>query len=193
MLRRRTFLASLACSAAGQESARKPNVVILFADDLGYGELGFQGNAEIPTPHIDSIARNGVRCTNGYVSAPVCCPSRAGLMTGQYQTRFGHELNAIGKVNKQPGIGLPLSLLTMADHMKAAGYATGLFGKWHLGGTPAYHPMKRGFDEFFGFLHEGHFYYPEPYRGAVTRLRTNEPPYDEENPVLRGIEPVVEK
>src|SRR5438477_6159748 len=99
-MKRRTFLRttlSLAGAlplAAFQNSSRKPNIVILLADDLGYGELGCQGNMQIPTPHIDSIARNGVRFTDGYVTAPVCCPSRAGLMTGRYQTRFGHELNA---------------------------------------------------------------------------------------------------
>jgi arylsulfatase B len=198
MLNRRQFLATLTAggsvAAAQQRSgaARKPNIVILFADDLGYGEMGFQGNAEIPTPHTDSIAKAGVRFTQGYVSAPFCCPSRAGLMTGRYQTRFGHEMNAVGKTNLDPKVGLPFSEKTIADYLKAAGYTTGLVGKWHLGGTEPYHPQKRGFDEFYGFLHEGHFFYPPPYRGAVTRLRPNEPPYDDNNPVLRGNEPIVE-
>lgn len=173
--------------------ARKPNIVVILADDLGYGELGCQGNPEIPTPNIDSIARNGVRFTDGYVTAPVCCPSRAGFMTGRYQTRFGHELNAIGAQNKLPGVGLPLSETTLASALKSAGYATGMAGKWHLGGTPRFHPQQRGFDEFFGFLHEGHFYVPPPYAGVESHLRNPEPPYDEENPVLRGTEPVTEK
>jgi arylsulfatase B len=191
-MRRREFLA-LAAGRLAAQSSRPPNIVLILADDLGYGELGCQGNGEIPTPNIDSIANQGVRFTNGSVSAPFCCPSRAGLMTGRYQTRFGHERNSIGRLNLDPKVGLPFSETTLADRMKAAGYRTGLVGKWHLGGTPLYHPQKRGFDEFYGFTHEGHFFFPPPYRGAVTRLRVTEPPYDEENPILRGTEPIVEK
>ncbi|MEZ5353166.1 MAG: sulfatase-like hydrolase/transferase [Bryobacteraceae bacterium] len=192
MLDRRRFLTALAAPFAAQAQRRKPNIVILFADDLGFGECGFQGNREIPTPNIDSIASGGVRFTNGYVTAPVCCPSRAGMMTGRYQTRFGHELNLIGRANLEPNAGLPLTERTMAERYKAAGYATGLVGKWHLGASAPYHPLRRGFDEFYGFLHEGHFYNPPPYRGALTRLRTNEPPYDDANPVMRGTDPIVE-
>ncbi len=197
MTRRREFLASLAGVTAGAVAraapASQPNIVLIVADDLGYGELGCQGNPQIPTPNIDSIARNGVRFTNGYVTAPLCSPSRAGLMTGRYQTRFGHELNPIGLKNKLPNVGLPLTEKTIADHLKTAGYHTGCFGKWHLGGTEKYHPLNRGFDEFFGFLHEGHFYVPPPYRGVSSHLRENEPPYDDQNPLLRGREPVEEK
>ena len=185
---RRNFLASSA-GALFAQPRRKPNVVVILADDLGYGELGFQGRSDFATPHLDSIANNGVRFTNGYVSAPFCCPSRAGLMTGRYQTRFGHEMNVVGKRNLDPKIGLPLTEKTMANHFHEAGYRTGLIGKWHLGG----HPMNRGFDEFYGFLHEGHFYYPPPYRGAVTRLRENEPPYDDDNPLMRDRNVVEEK
>ncbi len=193
MLNRRHFLGSLVSAAAAQPR-RKPNIVILFADDLGYGELGLQGNHEISTPHTDSLAASGVRFTQGYSSAPFCCPSRAGLMTGRYQTRFGHEMNAVGKTNLNPKVGLPVTETTMASYLKEAGYTTGLIGKWHLGaGDSKFHPQRRGFDEFFGFLHEGHFYFPPPYRGGLTRLRPNEPPYDDNNPLLRGGEPVEEK
>ena len=191
MLNRRHFLGTLAAASSAQRR-RPPNIVILLADDLGYGELGFQGNPEIPTPHLDSIAGKGVRFTNGYATAPFCCPSRAGLMTGRYQTRFGHELNVVGKKNLDPSVGLPLSEKTIANHLKSAGFATGVVGKWHLGGHAKFHPLQRGFDEFYGFLHEGHFYYPPPYRGGVTRLRNNEPPYDDDNPVMRGTAPLVE-
>jgi arylsulfatase B len=194
MLSRRTFLISAAAgvprlSAAAQ---RKPNIVLLVADDLGYGELGCQGNPQIPTPHIDSIARNGVRFTNGYVSAPFCSPSRAGLMTGRYQTRFGHELNPVGAQNLLPHVGLPASETTLASCLKSAGYRTALVGKWHLGGAPPFHPMNRGFDEFFGFLHEGHFYVPPSEKKIVSHLRVKEPPYDENNPPMRGREVVEE-
>ncbi|MBZ2178996.1 MAG: sulfatase-like hydrolase/transferase [Acidobacteria bacterium] len=193
MLNRRSFLAGLAATAAAQQPRRQPNVVLLLADDLGYGELGCQGNPEIPTPHIDSIAHHGVRYTNGYVTAPYCTPSRAGLLTGRYQTRFGHELNAVGRANLDPAIGLPETEVTLGQRLQKAGYATGVIGKWHLGGTPRYHPLRRGFDEFFGFLHEGHFFVPPPYDGVVSHLRKNEPPYDAENPLLRGTQEVVER
>jgi arylsulfatase B len=190
---RRTFLAAGAGAGLMAAPRRPPNIVLILADDLGYGELGFQGNRQIPTPHLDALAAGGVRFTQGYVSAPYCAPSRAGLMTGRYQTRFGHERNVVGEKNLDPAIGLPLTERTMADYLKAAGYATALCGKWHLGTTPRHHAQRRGFDEFFGFLHEGHFYAPPPYRGMVTRLRPNEPPYDDRNPLLLGTEPVEEK
>lgn len=194
---RRQFLASTAAAlCAGQSrgaAARKPNVLVIVADDLGYGELGCQGNRQIPTPNIDSLAANGTRFTNGYVSAPVCCPSRAGIMTGRIQTRFGHEFNAIGAQNKLPGVGLPLSEFTFGNGMKSAGYATAAIGKWHLGGTLPYNPTRRGFDEFFGFLHEGHFYVPPSNHDVATHLRDPEPPYDEDNPIMRGTQVVQEK
>jgi arylsulfatase B len=169
---------------------KQPNIVLIVADDLGYAELGCQGASDIRTPHIDSIARHGLRFTSGYVTAPVCSPSRAGLLTGRYPQRFGHELNAIGKQNRLPHVGLPTSEKTIADYLWAAGYATGIVGKWHLGGTEPYHPQRRGFGEFFGFLHEGHFYVDDRHLDAVSLLRANEPPYDEQNPVLRGMQPV---
>lgn len=141
-------------SAAG---VRKPNVVLLIADDLGYGDLGFQGGRDIPTPRLDSLASGGVRCSSGYVSGPYCSPTRAGLMTGRYQQRFGHEFNP-GEQGMS-AFGLPVSQTTIADRLKRAGYATGLVGKWHLGAAPEFHPQKRGFDEFFGFLGGSHTYF----------------------------------
>ena len=135
-------------------AAAPPNVVIFLSDDEGYGELGCQGNKEIPTPHIDSIAQNGIRFTQGYVSGPYCSPTRAGLMTGRYQTRFGHEFNP------GPKFGLPLSETTIADRMKSLGYATAAVGKWHLGAAPQLRPMKRGFDEFYGTLANTPFFHP---------------------------------
>ena len=127
----------------------KPNVIVLLSDDVGYGEYGFQGAKDIPTPNIDSIARNGVRFTNGYVAATYCSPCRAGLLTGRYPTRFGHEFNGGGGAGGKD-FGLPLTETTMADRMKKLGYATCAIGKWHLGGPPDHLPMKRGFDEFYG-------------------------------------------
>ncbi|MEC8301301.1 MAG: sulfatase-like hydrolase/transferase, partial [Planctomycetota bacterium] len=163
------LLASLMGTTLADE--RPPNIVILFADDLGYGELGCQGNKDIPTPNIDAIAANGVRCTAGYVTAPNCSPSRAGLLTGRTPTRFGYEFNPTGAKNEEPGFGLPVEEITIAETLQAAGYTTGLIGKWHQGGAARYHPFRHGFDEFFGFTHEGHYFVPPPYRGVTTMLR----------------------
>ncbi len=129
---------------AANAASKQPNILILYADDLGYNELGCYGGKHVPTPNIDSIATHGIRFTQGYVSAPLCSPSRAGLMTGRYQTRFGHENNVMA-----PG-GLPLAEFTLANRMKAIGYSTCAIGKWHLGTGDDRLPMARGFDEYFG-------------------------------------------
>jgi arylsulfatase A-like enzyme len=147
--------------------AKKPNVVIFYADDLGWGELGFQGfTKEIPTPHIDSIAAGGIRFTQGYVAATYCSPSRAGLMTGRYPTRFGHEFNAVARHS-----GLSLKETTVAQRLKDLGYATACVGKWHLGGTTEYLPTNRGFDEFYGTLNNTPFYHPTQF---VDSRKSNE-------------------
>src|SRR5438309_10029110 len=112
------------CSAPAAET--KPNVLVIVADDLGYGDIGVQGGRDVPTPHIDALAAAGVRCTSGYVSAPYCSPSRAGMLTGRYQTRFGHEFNP--HVGDEAKLGLPLEERTIADYLRSAGYATGLGG-----------------------------------------------------------------
>jgi arylsulfatase A-like enzyme len=158
------FFALLAPGLTGRAQARKPNVVILLADDLGYADVGFHGCKDVPTPHIDSLARNGGRFTGGYVSGPYCSPTRAGLLTGRYQNRFGHEFNPGPKSGA--AAGLPLSETTLADRLKAAGYATGLVGKWHLGNAAKFHPQKRGFDEFFGFLGGAHSYFADRGKGG---------------------------
>jgi arylsulfatase A-like enzyme len=156
---KRLVLALLLWSFATAYSAfsAQPNVLVIVADDLGYADLGVQGCKDIPTPHIDSIAKNGIRCTSGYVTSCMCSPSRAGLMTGRSQSRFGHEINWEG--NGPSGEkGLPVTEKTFAELMKAGGYRTGVVGKWHLGNTEKFHPLARGFDEFFGFLGGGHDY-----------------------------------
>ncbi|MCF7817083.1 MAG: sulfatase-like hydrolase/transferase [Kiritimatiellales bacterium] len=145
----------------------KPNILLIVADDLGYGDLGIQGCKEFATPNIDSIARNGMRFSNAYVSCPVCAPSRAGLLTGRYQDRFGF----CG--NPKPGAewGLPVGEQTIASALKAAGYRTAVFGKWHLGEEPQYRPTARGFDEFYGFLSGKHSYWhaEDPHWGPMVR------------------------
>jgi arylsulfatase A-like enzyme len=139
---------------AAEAQGRRPNIVVIVADDMGYADVGFQGSRDIPTPNIDALARIGIRFTDAYVTGPYCSPTRAGLMTGRYQQRFGHEFNPVGN----PETGLPLQEITMADRLKAVGYRTALFGKWHLGSSASHHPMERGFDEFFGFLGGEHSY-----------------------------------
>ena len=148
----------LASATSLHAAERRPNILVMFTDDHGYADLGCQGSKEVQTPHIDSLAANGVRCTAGYVTAPQCSPSRAALISGRYQQRFGHEEND----------NMPVMLMaggkTMGDQFKAAGYATGHFGKWHLGyETPErapkefvekgdwMAPTQHGFDESFGF------------------------------------------
>src|SRR5688572_29200530 len=126
------LFASLVVAGAADKPSTRPNVVIFLCDDVGYGEFGFQGNKEIPTPHIDSIAKNGVRFTQGYVSGPYCSPTRAGLMTGRYQTRFGHEWNEGGPTGMNKGFGLPVEQRTIANRLKELGYTTCAVGKWHL-------------------------------------------------------------
>jgi arylsulfatase A-like enzyme len=156
-----TFAALLLAPSATSHAAEpakptKPNILVIVADDLGYGDIGVHGGKDVPTPHIDALAAGGVRCTNAYVSAPYCSPSRAGFLTGRYQTRFGHEFNP--HVGEEGKLGLPLDQRTIADHLRAAGYSTGLVGKWHQGFDRAHHPQSRGFDDYFGFLVGGHNY-----------------------------------
>lgn len=128
----------------------KPNFVLIFADDLGYGDVGFQGGS-VPTPHIDSIASNGITLTDGYVTCPVCAPSRAGLLTGRYQQSFGFWDN-IGpyRVNKEVEPGIPVDLPILSERLKTLGYTTGIFGKTHGGDSEAQMAFNR-WDEFYGF------------------------------------------
>lgn len=193
-LTRREFLETIAAGAAGfglgrlspqpvfaeeAPEGRPPNVVLILADDLGYADLGCQGCRDIPTPNIDSLATQGVRFTNGYVSCPVCSPTRAGLLTGRYQQRFGHEFNPGPAAAASAKFGLPLTEKTVADWLKEQGYTTGMVGKWHLGYGADQVPQKRGFDEFFGFLGGAHSY--------LDLQR------DKGNRILRGTEPVEER
>jgi arylsulfatase A-like enzyme len=153
-----SFIICFAGSAIAAAPGDRPNILVIVGDDMGYADVGVYGCQDIPTPHLDALANSGVRFTNGYVSGPYCSPTRAGLLTGRYQTRFGHEFNPGGAGGGQKG--LPISEKTLARRLKAAGYATGIVGKWHLGDAPERQPLQRGFDEFFGFLGGGHSYFP---------------------------------
>ncbi len=162
-MNRPLYLAALTLAVtttlAQAEEPKRPNILIIVADDLGYGELTAQGfTQQIPTPNIDTIAKNGTRFTSGYVSGPYCSPTRAALLTGRYQQRMGHEFNPGPAAVPGVKVGLDLAQKTMGDRLKAAGYATAWIGKSHLGYDPEYHPLKRGFDYYFGFLGGAHSY-----------------------------------
>jgi len=150
------ILVTFACAGqrAGNGQTRRPNILLIVSDDVGYADIGVYGSRDIPTPNIDRLARDGIRFTSAYVSAPYCSPSRAGLMTGRYPQRFGYEFNPDGSAE----YGLPLTETTMGDRLKAAGYRTALFGKWHLGSADRLRPTRRGFEEFYGFLGGDHSY-----------------------------------
>ncbi|NWG14900.1 MAG: sulfatase-like hydrolase/transferase [Acidobacteria bacterium] len=156
-------------SSVQSSALRKPNIVLILADDLGYAELGCQGGKDIATPNIDSIARAGVRFTQGYVTCPICAPTRAALLTGRYQQRFGFETNPGPEEYADEKFGLPLDQPTLAERLKPADYVTGMVGKWHLGYKPELTPPERGFDEFFGFLSGAHNYLPGGRRSELRR------------------------
>jgi arylsulfatase A-like enzyme len=199
-MNRRSFLRSVCggalmlgmgegCTEAREEKGHgkgktKPNIILIISDDAGYADFGFTGGEQIPTPHLDKMAKEGVNFTQGYVTASVCCPSRMGLMTGRYQQRFGAECNV--PTIPTPGftkedLGLEPTERTMADGLREAGYRTMMIGKWHLGELAPYHPLKRGFDEFYGFLGGSRSYWPleKPGRGHAI-LRNNQPVNEEE-------------
>jgi arylsulfatase A-like enzyme len=140
--------ASMPFDAAGQTSAPRPNVVLVIADDLGYGDLGTYGAPDIATPNLNRLARDGVRLTDFYANAPVCTPTRAALVTGRYQQRVPLE-RPLGNGVSQ---GLPVTGRSLPQLLKTAGYATALVGKWHLGERAEFHPNRHGFDYFFGYL-----------------------------------------
>ena len=148
------LLAAAAPSFAASQ-VPKPNIVFIVADDMGYADCGVHGSKDILTPHIDSIAKAGVRFTDGYVTGPVCSPTRAALMTARYQHRDGVP----DWVKKDSETGLAAGVPTIADYLRKAGYRTALIGKWHLGQNEPFHPMNRGFDEFFGLLGGGRTYF----------------------------------
>ena len=142
------------------DNISSPNVIVIISDDQGYADVGFHGSKEIFTPNIDRIANNGVVFSEGYVSYAVCSPSRAGLITGRYQNRFGYTRNIL-LAPKDSIMGLPLTEQTLPDVLGKANYKTKAIGKWHLGAHESLVPERRGFDEFFGFIIGGHRYFPE--------------------------------
>ncbi len=159
-------------SGTSQVETDQPNIIILLLDDAGYADFGFMGSTDLKTPNIDRLAANSVVFTDAHVSATVCGPSRAGLITGRYQQRFGYECNPAAEFE-----GMDKSEITLADAMKLAGYHTSVFGKWHLGELPEFRPNQRGFDYFWGFLAGGRNYFHNPsddQPGEVRSIREND-------------------
>jgi len=162
-------------AASGAAAAEKPNIVVILSDDQGYADVSYNPHhpAEVCTPHTDSLAREGIICTQGYTTGHVCSPTRAGLMTGRYQQRFGIYTAGEG------GSGVPLDEVFFPQYLKPAGYASGALGKWHMGLTLEYNAVNRGFDEFYGFMG----------RGAHDYFDLSIP----DHPIYRGLEPIQDK
>jgi len=142
-------------SQSKSSSLKKPNIIFILADDLGNGDLAYNGCKDIHTPNIDKLAASGIIFTNHHTTASVCAPSRAGIFSGIYQQKFGFECNSPHGKN-----GMPSSITTYAEAMKMAGYETMALGKWHLGSIPEMHPNQQGFDHFSGFIGGGRSYFP---------------------------------
>jgi arylsulfatase A-like enzyme len=140
---------SLSSGASWLGRRRRPNVLLIMSDDLGYGDLGITGRTDYRTPVIDQLAREGVQLSQMYTAAPVCTPTRVALLTGRYPART--PVGLYEPLTTSP-VGLEPDPPTLGLLMKAAGYETALVGKWHLGTLPPYHPLRHGFDEFYGFL-----------------------------------------
>ncbi|TVP82962.1 MAG: N-acetylgalactosamine 6-sulfate sulfatase, partial [Puniceicoccaceae bacterium] len=168
-----TLLAAVSClSAAPRQDA--PNLIVIMTDDQGYDDVSYSGGTEIPTPNIDRIAADGAYFTDAYVTYTVCGPSRAGFITGRYQQRFGFERNPAWRP-QDPTVGLPVEERTLADVLGEVGYTSSIIGKWHLGSHDNFHPLNRGFDEFYGHLGGGLRYFPDELYIRDYREARNEP------------------
>src|SRR6202162_1265963 len=155
------FVASMFSDAAAQANTRassRPSVVLILLDDMGYGDIGSYGVKDARTPNLDRLAREGVRLTDAYANASNCSPTRTGLISGQYQQRYGIEW-PLGSALGDSARGLPATGTSLPALLKKNGYATGLIGKWHLGFKPEFGPNAHGFDEFFGFVSGAVDYY----------------------------------
>lgn len=168
------YLILLILSVTLTAQVQKPNLIVIMADDLGYADVGFNGSEQINTPHLDALAESGTVCESAYTTYSVCGPSRAGFMVGRYQQRFGFERNPKYDVN-DPKAGLPLEEMTIAESLSKIGYHCGIIGKWHLGAHEQFHPLKRGFNEFYGHLGGGHRYLPSDIQDKTDKEAKDEP------------------
>ncbi|MFC4677151.1 sulfatase-like hydrolase/transferase, partial [Dysgonomonas termitidis] len=155
---------SLLSLAGGHVNAQeRPNIVIIYLDDMGYSDISCYGQKKWSTPHIDRLAQEGVRFTDAYSASPVSSPSRAALLTGRYPARMGIQ----GVFYPDSYTGIPQEELLLSELLKPAGYATGIVGKWHLGSRDKFLPLQNGFDEYFGIPYSNDM-------GAQVYLRGNE-------------------
>ncbi len=166
---------------------KRPNIIVIMCDDLGYADVGFNGSKDIITPNIDQLANNGTVLTSAYVAHPFCGPSRSGFITGRYPQVTGTPYN-LHDGNKLEKFGLPVTETFLSTTLQEAGYYTGAIGKWHLGFTPENHPNNRGFDNYYGFLGGGHQYFPEKYSKAYANLIAQRHTKDEINVYLTPLE-----
>jgi len=179
------FTSNIALANAGQDigtkksAVKQPNIVLLFSDDAGYADFGFHGSKIMKTPHLDKLAKEGVKFDQAYVTDPTCGPSRAGLITGKYQQRFGFEENNVpGYMSENSAadgsdMGIPVEEVTIADYLKKLGYTNGFYGKWHVGGADKFHPLNRGFDQFYGFRGGARSYFAYS-KAPASKLDLNE-------------------
>ena len=157
---------------ATKNATQRPNIIVIVIDDAGYADFGFMGSKDLQTPHIDALASTAIKFTDAHVTASVCSPSRAGLLTGKYQQRFGYECN-----EGDGYTGIDTAQVLLPEHLTKLGYATAAFGKWHLGFHPTQHPLQMGFQYYYGFLSGGRSYFYRPNiddrRAAKTALLEN--------------------
>ncbi len=169
------FALVLGLTLIGAEIEAKPNLLLILADDMGYGDMEITGTKHLKTPQLTRLAEEGIFCSQAYVPSSVCSPSRAGILTGRDPRRFGYQANlnkAPSSYHTQPELlGLAPGEHTLADHLGAAGYESALIGKWHLGKGESFHPLKRGFDYFCGMLGGSHGYFPTPGKNSLERNR----------------------
>ena len=177
------ILAFLNLVAGYFSTADQPNIIIFLADDLGYADVGFNGCEDIPTPNIDSIAAKGVKFTDGYANHPVCSPSRAGLLTGMYQHRFGFENNSGPEEYAAPNFGVPREVPMVGERLQKVGYKTGMVGKWHVGFKDGLQPHQRGFDFTYAFHSGARTFYPKGPR-QNNQLYINGEPFNDETEYL---------
>jgi len=152
------------------ETPKRPNILMILVDDMGYADVGFNGSKDIKTPALDALAATGTKFTSAYVPHPFCGPSRAGILTGRYAHTIGAQFN-LPPNSETIGEGIDVNEKLMSKMLKESGYRTGLVGKWHLGAIDKYHPNNRGFDDFYGFLGGGHNYHPEDYKAKYAEAK----------------------
>ncbi len=183
LIEMKRILLTLLLSVAALPAAERANIVLIVSDDQGYADISCHDHpGEVSTPNLDRLASGGARMTNGYASCPVCAPTRAGLLTGRYQQRFGFYTASDSRA------GMPKSEITVAALLRKAGYASGVFGKWHLGYEPPYRPLERGFDVFYGFLgHGGHDFFKLSISDEIRSIYRNDKPIDDTGYLTRNI------